>query len=217
MALRHKALAEFLGSMFLLAAVVGSGIMGEALSNGNAAIALLANTVSTAAALYVLISCFADSSGAHFNPLVTLVEAWLGRLPWEEVPVYVLAQVVGCLCGAIVANIMFGLPALQLSTHARSGIGQWLGEIVATFGLLTVILNCAKNRPVAVPPVVAAYIAAAYWFTSSTSFANPAVTFARAFSDTFAGIRLSDAPAFILAQMLGTVGAVLTFRAAGNI
>lgn len=210
--LRRRAAAEALGTGFLLAAVIGSGIMGERLSGGNVALALLANTLATGAALVALILTFGPISGAHFNPAVTL-SAWSrGDLPRAAVPVYVLAQVCGALAGVAVAHVMFEEPVLSISTHARSGAAQLASEVVATFGLLAVIHGVERRRASAVPFAVGAYITAAYWFTSSTSFANPAVTIARAFSDTFAGIRPADAPGFVGAQILGAAAAALTFR-----
>jgi glycerol uptake facilitator-like aquaporin len=210
--LRRRAVAEALGTAFLLATVVGSGIMGERLAGGNVAVALLANTLATGAGLVALILTFGPISGAHFNPAVTLADATQGGLPWREVPVYVLAQVVGAFAGVAVAHFMFGKPAFFASTHERSGMAQGASEFVATFGLLAVIWGCVRRRPSAVPFAVGAYITAAYWFTSSTSFANPAVTLARAASDTFAGIRPVDVPSFIIAQLLGAAAATATFR-----
>lgn len=204
--------AEGLGTAGLLAVVVGSGIMGEQLSGGNVALALLANSLATAAGLYVLILAFAPLSGAHFNPAVTLVVALAREMPWREVPGHVAAQLAGAVAGVWVAHAMFGLPILQASAKARSGPGQWLGEFVATFGLVACIRLCARRAPAAVPAAVALYIGAAYWFTSSTSFANPAVTIARALSDTFAGIAPGGVPAFIAAQVAGALAASLTCR-----
>ncbi len=206
---RRRAVAEALGTALLLATVVGSGIMGERLAGGNVAVALLANTLATGAGLVALVFTFGPISGAHFNPAVTLADATQGGLPWREVPVYVVAQVVGAFAGVGVADFMFGKPTFFASTHERSGMAQGVSEFVATFGLLAVIWGCVRRRPNAVPFAVGAYITAAYWFTSSTSFANPAVTLARAASDTFAGIRPVDVPAFIIAQLLG---AAATFR-----
>lgn len=199
----RRPLAELLGTMFLVAAVVGSGVMADRLAGGNVAVALLANTVATAAALLALITTLGPVSGAHFNPVVTVVEALDGGLPWRSVPVYLIVQVGGAVAGAILAHAMFGLPLYSFSTHERSGGAQLLSEGVATFGLLLVIGGVARSKPSAVPACVAGYIAAAYWFTASTSFANPAVTIARAFSDTFAGIRPVDVPGFLLAQLVG--------------
>ncbi|HVN69007.1 MAG TPA: MIP/aquaporin family protein [Candidatus Binatia bacterium] len=210
MLLRRSA-AEALGTAFLLAAVVGSGIMAERLSGGNQAIALLANTLATGAAVASLIAAIGPVSGAHFNPAVSFADALRGGLPWREVPAYWTAQVLGSLAGVAVANAMFGLPIFFISHHARSGLGQWLGEFVATFGLVLVIWGCVRARSPLVATAVAAYIAAAYWFTSSTSFANPAVTIARGLSDTFAGIRPQDAPEFIVAQFLGAACASAAF------
>lgn len=208
----RRVTAEALGTAFLLAAVIGSGIMGERLAGGNVAIALLANTVATGAALVALILTFGEISGAHFNPAVTLAEALGGGLAWRDVPAYVLGQITGAFVGVAVAHLMFGVPVFFASRHVRSGPAQLLGEVVATFGLLAVIHGCARHRAAAVPYAVAAYITAAYWFTSSTSFANPAVTLARAASDTFAGIRPADAPAFIAAQLVGAAAATGCFR-----
>jgi glycerol uptake facilitator-like aquaporin len=210
--LRSRAVVEFVGTAFLLMAVVGSGIMAERLCAGNVGLALLANSFATGAALVALILALAPISGAHFNPVVTLTDAMQGGIAWREVPVYVPAQILGAFCGVAAAHGMFGLPAFFASHHARNGSGLLLSEFLATFGLLAVIWGCARVRPSAVAFAVGAYIAAAYWFTSSTSFANPAVTLARAASDTFAGIRPVDAPAFIVAQIVGTVVAALCFR-----
>lgn len=212
MSLARALAAEALGSAFLLAVVVGSGIMGERLAGGNAAIALLANSFATGGGLMMLIITFAPSSGAHFNPVVTLAEASLGRLTWRRVVPYFAAQFVGALLGVAAAHAMFELPLYFPSQHIRTGPAQWWSEFVATFGLLIAILQCAKHRPGAVPFVVAAYISAAYWFTASTSFANPAVTIARSLTDTFAGIRPVDAPGFIAAQVVGAAAALLVFR-----
>ena len=210
--LAHRLAAEAVGSAFLLAAVVGSGIMGERLAGGNTAVALLANTLATGAALVALILTFGPISGAHFNPAVTLAEASQGGLPWRDVPGYVAVQVIGAFAGVAAANVMFELPPFFASRHARHGPAQMFSEFVATFGLLAVIWGCARRRAAAVPFAVAAYITAAYWFTASTSFANPAVTLARAASDTFAGIRPADVPGFVLAQLVGAAGATALFR-----
>lgn len=210
--LPRRLTAEAVGTAFLLAAVVGSGIMGERLAGGNDAVALLANTVSTGAALTVLILTFGPISGAHFNPAVTAAEASRGGLPWREVPGYVVVQVAGAVAGVMAANLMFDEPAVFFSQKHRTGAGQWLGELVATFGLLSVIQGCARYRGAAVPFAVGGYITAAYWFTSSTSFANPAVTVARTLSDTFAGIHPVHAPAFIVVQFVGAGAATLLFR-----
>ncbi len=204
--------AEAVGTAMLLAAVVGSGIMGERLAGGNVAVALLANTLATGAALVALILAFGPISGAHFNPAVTLADAFQGGLAWGEVPPYVGAQVIGAFAGVAAAHVMFELPLFFASRHARSGPAQMFSEFVATFGLLAVIWGCARTRAAAVPFAVASYITAAYWFTASTSFANPAVTLARSASDTFAGIRPSDAPGFIVAQLLGAATATGLFR-----
>jgi len=211
--LLRKLVGEALGSALLLATVVGSGIMGERLAGGNVAIALLANTLATGAGLVALILTFGPISGAHFNPAVTLADASQGGMPWREVPGYLLAQVVGAFAGVAVAHVMFKEPALFFaSQHDRSGFSQLVSEFVATFGLLSVIWGCVRRWPSAVPFAVGAYITAAYWFTSSTSFANPAVTLARAASDTFAGIRPADAPGFIVAQLLGAAASTALFR-----
>jgi glycerol uptake facilitator-like aquaporin len=210
--LPRKAVAEGLGTAFLLAAVVGSGIMGERLAGGNVAIALLANTLATGAALSALILTFSQISGAHFNPAVTLASAWSGELGWDEAPAYIAAQIAGAFLGVAVAHLMFGLPLFFASRHARHGAAQLLSEFVATFGLLGVIQGCSRSRPDAIAFAVGAYIAAAYWFTASTSFANPAVTLARAASDTFAGINPADVPGFVAAQIAGAASAVALFR-----
>jgi glycerol uptake facilitator-like aquaporin len=211
--LLKKAVAEALGTALLLAAVVGSGIMAETLAGPNVALALLANTVATGAALVALIITFGPISGAHFNPAVTLADASQGGLPWREVPAYVAAQVGGAFLGVAVAHLMFKQPALFFaSQHRRDGTAQLASEFVATFGLLSVIWGSARRRPGLMPFAVGAYITAAYWFTSSTSFANPAVTLARAASDTFVGIRPIDAPGFIVAQLAGAAAATAVFR-----
>jgi len=210
--LGRKLVAEALGTALLLATVVGSGIMGESLAGGNVAIALLANTLATGAALVCLILTFGPISGAHFNPAVTLADASQGGLRWREVPGYVAAQTLGAFAGVAAAHGMFGKPLFFASHHARSGGSQLLSEFVATFGLLAVIWGVARRRSAAVPFAVGAYITAAYWFTASTSFANPAVTAARAASDTFAGIRPIDAPGFIVVQLAGAMAATLLFR-----
>jgi glycerol uptake facilitator-like aquaporin len=199
------------GTAFLLAAIVGSGIMAERLAGGNAAIALLANTIATGAALVALILAFGPVSGAHFNPVVTLGFVLRSDMAWPELLVYVPAQIAGAFLGVAVAHTMFGYSFFFASLHARSGAPQVLSEFVATFGLLTVILSCAKSRAASVPYAVGAYITAAYWFTASTSFANPAVTLARAASDTFAWIRPIDVPGFIAAQLAGGVAATFFF------
>ena len=200
--------AEALGSLLLAATVIGSGVMAEQLAAGNAAVALLANTLATVAVLGVLITLLGPVSGAHFNPVVTLVAAIRRTLAPADAFGYAVVQIAGCCAGTWVAHAMFELPLWQTSTHIRTGVAQWLAEIVATFGLLLVVLACPKER---IAWTVAAWIGAAYWFTSSTSFANPAITIARALSDTFAGIRPADVPAFVLAQ---TLGALAAWRAA---
>jgi glycerol uptake facilitator-like aquaporin len=210
--LSQRLTAEGVGTAVLLAAVVGSGIMGERLAGGNVAVALLANTLATGAALVALILTFGAISGAHFNPAVTLADATQGGIPWSEVPFYIVAQVVGAFVGVAAAHTMFETPLFFASQHARSGMAQAFSEFVATFGLLAVIWGCVRLRSSAVPFAVAAYITAAYWFTASTSFANPAVTLARSATDTFSGIRPSDAPAFIAAQLLGATTATALFR-----
>lgn len=210
--LQQRLTAEFLGTLFLVAAVVGSGIMGDRLSAGNVAIALLANTIATGAALIALILTFGPVSGAHFNPAVTLADAVERGISWREVPAYIFCQCAGGIAGALVAHLMFGLPLYSLSQHARHGNAQVFSEFVATFGLLSVIWGCSRLRSDAVPFAVGCYIMSAYWFTASTSFANPAVTIARSLSDTFAGIRPMDAPLFILAQLTGALAATLLFR-----
>jgi glycerol uptake facilitator-like aquaporin len=209
--LTRRLVAEAVGTALLLAAVVGSGIMGERLAGGNVAVALLANTVATGAALVALILTFGSISGAHFNPAVTLADASQGGLPWRDVPLYITAQVAGAFAGVAAAHVMFEVPLFFASRHARSGPAQVFSEFVATFGLLAVIFGCARLRANAVPFAVAAYITAAYWFTASTSFANPAVTLARSATDTFAGIRPADAPAFVVAQLLGAGAATALF------
>jgi glycerol uptake facilitator-like aquaporin len=186
--------------------------MGEHLAGGNVAIALLANTIATGTALAALILTFSPISGAHFNPAVTLADAWQRGISWRDVPAYIVAQVMGAFAGVAVAHLMFGLPVFFASRHARAGAAQVFSEFVATFGLLAVIWGCVRARASAIPFAVAAYIAAAYWFTASTSFANPAVTLARSVTDTFAGIRPVDAPAFIGAQMAGAFAATALFR-----
>lgn len=204
--------AEAIGTAMLLAAVVGSGIMAERLAAGNVAIALLANTMATAAALVALIVTFGPISGAHFNPAVSLADASQGGLRWPDVPAYVAVQVAGAVAGVWIAHLMFGEQLFMLSRHARSGFAQMLSEFVATFGLVSVIRGCSRRRPDVVPLAVAAWIAAAYWFTASTSFANPAVTLARSLTDTFAGILPSDVPGFLVAQLAGAGAATMLFR-----
>jgi len=210
--LQRRIVAEFLGTLFLVATVIGSGIMAERLAGANVALALLANTIATGAILVALIFAFGGISGAHFNPAVTVADALEHGMPWREVPAYITAQCCGGLTGAVVAHLMFGLPLFSLSGHARSGGAQVFSEFVATFGLLAVIWGCSRVRADSVPFAVGAYITAAYWFTSSTSFANPAVTIARGVSDTFAGIRPIDVPFFIAAQMCGAISATVLVR-----
>lgn len=207
--LARRLVAEALGTALLLAAVVGSGIMGERLAGGNTALALLANTLATGAALVALILTFGPVSGAHFNPAVTLAEAWQGGLRRAYVLPYLAAQLAGAVAGVAAADAMFGEPVFAWSQRARNGGGQFLSEFIATFGLLAVISSCARRQPAAVPFAVASYITAAYWFTASTSFANPAVTVARSLTNTFAGIRPTDVPAFVAAQVLGAGAATL--------
>jgi glycerol uptake facilitator-like aquaporin len=203
--------AEFVGTALLLAAVVGSGIMAERLCGGNVGLALLANALATGGALIALLLAFGPVSGAHFNPAVTLVDAWQGGVKWSSVLPYIVAQVAGALCGTALANGMFGLPLLFASNHARAGSGLLVSEFVATFGLLATIWGCVRSRPSSTPYGVAAYIVGAYWFTPSTSFANPAVTIARSFTDTFSGIRPQDATGFIVAQLIGAAAATALF------
>jgi glycerol uptake facilitator-like aquaporin len=208
----RRLVAEAVGTALLLATVVGSGIMGERLARGNVAVALLANTLATGAGLVALILTFGPVSGAHFNPAVTIADASQGGLPWREVPGYIVAQILGAFAGVAAAHLMFGEPLFFASQHACTGAAQWWSEFMATFGLLSVIWGCARQRSSAVPFAVGAYITAAYWFTASTSFANPAVTLARAASDTFAGIRPVDALGFIVAQLFGGAAATFLFR-----
>ena len=212
MTMPRRLVGELLGTALLLAAVVGSGIMGERLSGGNVAIALLANTLATGATLVTLIFTFGAISGAHFNPAVTLADASQGGMRWRDVPGYIAAQVVGALLGVWAAHLMFAEPVLQVSQHVRTGSAQMFSEFVATFGLLSVIWGCGRLRAEAVPFAVGLYITGAYWFTASTSFANPAVTLARAFTNTFAGIRPADAPGFVAAQLIGAFAATFLFR-----
>ena len=210
--LTKRVVAEVLGTFFLLAAVVGSGIMAERLAGGNTAIALLANTAATGTALVALIIAFGRLSGAHFNPVVTLSFAWRHHLVWKDVPFYILAQSIGGIAGVMAANVMFGLPAVLVSQHPRTGMAQLISEFIATFGLVTVIIAASRAHVAVVAIAVGAYISAAYWFTASTSFANPAVTAARCLSDTFSGIRPADAPGFVLAQLAGGFAATILFR-----
>ena len=210
--LMKRVVAEALGTFFLLAAVVGSGIMAERLANGNAGLALLANTAATGSALVALIITFGSLSGAHFNPVVTLALASRGALSWKDTPSYLLAQFLGAIAGVMAANVMFGLPVAFLSHHQRSGASQMLSEFIATAGLLVVIIGAGRLHIGAVALAVGGYISAAYWFTASTSFANPAVTVARALSDTFAGIRPADVPGFVFAQFAAAIVVTLMFR-----
>ena len=206
--LAQRALSEFLGTAFLLAAVVGSGIMAQRLAGGNVALALLCNTLATGAILPVIILMFGSVSGAHFNPAVSVAFALRGELSWGIAALYVAVQVVAAIAGAWIAHLMFDLPVWQVSSTVRSGAGQWLAEAVATFGLLLTIFGCLARAPSAVPYAVGLYITSAYWFTASTSFANPAVTIARSLSDTFAGIAPAGAPAFVAAQFAGMLAAL---------
>jgi glycerol uptake facilitator-like aquaporin len=208
----RAALAELIATAFLLIAVVGSGIMAERLCGGNVGLALLANAIATGGALVALILAFGPQSGAHMNPVVTLAAAATGGLEWHAVPAYIGAQIAGAVIGVWLAHVMFELPVWQISHHIRTGPGQWVAEIVATFGLLMVIWGCRAYRAPVTPFAVAAYITGAYWFTASTSFANPAVTIARALSDSFAGIRPADAPGFILAQLVALILALPLLR-----
>jgi len=211
-ALARRVVAEFTGTLFLLAAIVGSGIMAERLAAGNIALALLCNSLATGAALIAILLAFGPISGAHLNPAVTLADAWVGGLPWRETPAYLLAQIMGAFAGVAIAHAMFGLAIFSISTHARAGHAQVFSEFVATFGLFAVIWGCGHGRHSAIPFAVGTYITAAYWFTGSTSFANPAVTLARTVTDTFTGIRPSDAPGFIVAQFIAAFAATLLFR-----
>ena len=211
--LARRLAAEGLGSFFLFAAVIGSGIMGERLAAGNIAVTLLTNTLATGAILFVLITMLGPISGAHMNPAVTLVAAWRRELRWIDATTYIAAQLTFGILGAWAAHLMFDLPTLQLSVKARAGIGQWLGELIATFGLILTILGTVRFRREWVPASVALYITAAYWFTSSTSFANPAITVARSLTDTFAGIAPNDVPMFVVAQLIGAAFAALVARA----
>ena len=199
----RRLMAEGVGSFFLFATVIGSGIMAENLSGGNDAVALLGNTVATGAILFVLITMLGPISGAHMNPAVSMVAAWRRELSWRDAGAYIVAQLALGILGAWAAHLMFDLPTLQLSVKARTGLGQWAGEAIATFGLILTIIGTTRHRPAAVAASVALYISAAYWFTSSTSFANPAITIARSLSDSFAGIAPRDAPPFIIAQLIG--------------
>jgi glycerol uptake facilitator-like aquaporin len=211
--LLRRAACEAIGTALLLAAVVGSGIMGERLSGGNVGIALLANSLATGFALIALIVMFGSRSGAHLNPVVTLALAVRRRCEWRQVPAYLVAQVVGAMAGVVLAHVMYELPLLQSPAKVRTGLAQWTSEVVATFGLVLLILSLNRKNEWAAPFAVGGYITAAYWFTSSTSFANPAVTLARGFTDTFAGIGMANVLAFVLAQLLGAMAGVLVDRA----
>jgi glycerol uptake facilitator-like aquaporin len=204
--------AECIGSFLLFATVIGSGIMAEKLAGGNVAVALLGNTMATAAMLFVLITMLGPVSGAHFNPAVSLVMASRRELAWRGVLPYIVAQIAFGILGAWAAHLMFDVPILQVSTHARTGIGQWVGETIATFGLILTIIGTVRHRPQWIPASVALYITAAYWFTSSTSFANPAITIARSLTNSFSGIAPGDAPMFMIAQMTGAIAASLFSR-----
>ena len=210
--LTRRLAAEGIGSFFLFAAVIGSGVMAEALAGGNVAVALIGNTLATGAMLFVLITMLGPISGAHFNPAVSLVFASRGELPWRDAATFIAVQFLGGVLGAWAAHLMFDLPILQYSIKARSGIGQWTGEAVATFGLILTIIGTVRHRPTWVPASVALYITSAYWFTSSTSFANPAITIVRSMSDSFAGIAPRDVPMFVVGQLLGAAVAVLVSR-----
>ena len=212
MTLARRLAAEGFGTALLLATVVGSGIMGERLAGGNIAIVLLVNSLATGAGLIALILTFGPISGGHFNPVVTLSDASQGGLAWRDAAAYIAAQILGAFAGVVTAHLMFGEPLFLFSQHIRTGSAQWWSEFIATFGLLTVIWGCSRHRSPMVPFAVGAYITAAYWFTASTSFANPAVTLARAVTNTFAGIRPDDTPGFIIAQLLGATAATLLFR-----
>jgi glycerol uptake facilitator-like aquaporin len=206
--LSRRIVTEALGTAILLATVVGSGIMAASLAGGNQAIALLCNSIATGAILAVLITIFGPTSGAHFNPAVSMAMALRGEMSWSEVASYVVAQIAGAVAGTILAHLMFELPALQISTTTRWGAGQWMAEFVAALGLVLAILGCLQHKVSATAPIVGLYITAAYWFTASTSFANPAVTIARGLTDTFAGIAPTGVPAFIVAQLAGAAVAV---------
>ena len=203
--LGRRVAAEGVGSFFLFAAVIGSGIMAEALAGGNTAVALIGNTLATGAILFVLIAMLGPMSGAHFNPAVSLVMALRRDIGWREAGLYVVAQIAGGLIGALAVHVMFNMPLWEYSLKSRTGVGQWLGEAVATFGLILTILATARHRPALVPASVALYITSAYWFTSSTSFANPAITVVRSLTNSFSGIAPSDVPAFVVAQLVGAI------------
>ena len=209
--LKRRLAAEALGTFFLVMAVVGSGIMADTLAGGNTALALLCNTIANGAVLVVIITIFVSVSGAHFNPAVTLVMLLRGDIQSGAALGYVAVQIAGGCLGAVVAHLMFGLDPIQLGSTARTGIGQWLGEVIATFGLIATILGCVRFRPGALPAAVGLFISSAYWFTASTSFANPAVTIARSLSDTFSGIAPGDAPGFVVAELIGAIAAAYVF------
>jgi glycerol uptake facilitator-like aquaporin len=206
--MKRAFVAEGVGSFFLFATVIGSGIMAEKLAGGNVAVALLGNTMATAAMLFVLITMLGPVSGAHFNPAVSLVMAMRRELSWRDILPYILVQIGFGILGAWAAHLMFDVPIMQLSTHNRNGIGQWTGEAIATFGLILTIVGTARHRPEWIPASVALYITAAYWFTSSTSFANPAITIARSLTNSFSGIAPADVPMFVVAQLVGAVAAM---------
>jgi glycerol uptake facilitator-like aquaporin len=210
--LQRRVVAELVATMVLLAAIVGSGIMGERLAGGNVAIALLANSLATGGALFALIATFQPISGAHFNPVVTLVDAWEGGLSWRHAPIVILGQLAGAALGVCVAHLMFAEPWISVSTHDRAGLAPIASEFVATFGLVAVIVGCARRRPDLIPFAVSAYIVGAYWFTASTAFANPAVTVARSLTGTFAGIRSADVGGFVLAQLAGAAAGAVVLR-----
>jgi glycerol uptake facilitator-like aquaporin len=210
--LSRRLAAEFLGTLLLVATVVGSGIMAERLAGGNVALALLANTIATGAALVALILTFGPISGAHFNPAVSIADALEKGISWREASQYICVQIIGGVTGTITAHLMFGLPLISISHHVRSGPAQIFSEFVATFGLLCVIWGCGRHRSNTVAFAVGSYITAAYWFTASTSFANPAVAIARSLSDTFSGIRPIDVPLFVIAQIAGALAATILFR-----
>ena len=212
MTIGKRLAGEALGTALLLAVVVGSGIMGQRLSGGNDAIALLANSVATGAGLVALILVFGPVSGAHFNPVVTLCDAALGNRSWKDVPAYVAAQFAGAIIGVAMAHAMFDLPLFAASAHARTGVAQWWSEIIATFGLVLVVFACVRSKTAFTPFAVGLYITAAYWFTASTSFANPAVTLARSMTDTFAGIRPDDVAGFVVAQLVGALAGLAVVR-----
>jgi len=210
--LNRRLVAELLGTALLLAVVVGSGIMGEKLSGGNVALALLANSLATGVGLFALIQIFAPISGAHFNPVVSLYAAMEKHISWQEAGMYAVIQIVGAVLGVLAAHLMFAVPLFEISQHVRAGGAQWWSEFVATFGLLAVIISTSRSNHLTTPAAVAAYITSAYWFTASTSFANPAVTLARTLTATFAGIRPCDSLGFIVMQIIGAVAAVVVFR-----